>query len=245
MTIQFKIIALLLLLLVLYSAYHYKRTRHLIDIGNDLADRAVKYEQHTENSSMKILVIGDSTAVGTGASTPEESTTGRLGQDYPKAEIVNLGVNGSKTHELPARLEKLRGQRFDLILIHTGGNDIVRLTPYKKIEENLRVVLQHAKELSDTVVVLHGGNVGTAKIFPAGIRWIFTHRTRLVRDIFLRLTKETSTHYVDLWRRGKDDPFFADPDSYYAADYFHPSSVGYKDWYEHIAAVLKNIGLSK
>lgn len=220
--------------------HQYKRTRRLIGIGNNLADQAAPYEQHPQNPTMRILVIGDSTAVGTGASTPEESTTGRLGQDYPKAKIVNLGVNGSKTHELPARLKKLRGQRFDLVVLHTGGNDIVRFTPYKKIEENLRTVLQHTKELSDTVVVLHGGNVGTAKIFPPGTRWLFTRRTEKVRDIFLRLTEEFGAHYVDLWRRGKDDPFFADPDIYYASDYFHPSSLGYQDWYEHIVATLQN-----
>lgn len=234
-----KIILILLLALGFYSVYQYRRTRHFITLGQAEAAKAVRYEQHPRNPTMRILFAGDSTAVGTGASSPEESVAGLFGKKYPTAEIVNVGVNGARMRDLQNQLKQVQGQKFDLVVIHAGGNDIVRFTRLEDMEVDFQSVLKEAKKLSDTVVALHGGNVGTARLFPAGTRWLMAIRTSGTRNIFLRVVKENGVHYVDLWRRGKDDPFFADPDKYYAIDHFHPSSVGYKDWFDHITLVLE------
>ena len=187
---------------------------------------------------MRILNIGDSSVVGTGSADEKLSVAGRLGADYPKATVVNLGVNGTRTKQLIERFDGIADQRFDLIVIHTGGNDIVRFTPYAELEESLRVVLDKATKLSDSVVLLHGGNVGTSRLFPSPVRWVYTKRTSAVRDIWQRVSEEKGVYYVDLWRRFEDDPFHIDPATYYSADMFHPSGAGYGDWYRHVAEVI-------
>lgn len=233
-----KILLAIFLLILVYVLVQVLRTRHFISIGEGLAAEAVAYEQHPEEPTERVLFIGDSSAVGTGASEPALSTAGRYGADHPNADIRNLAVNGSKTHELVPRFEALDGQRFDLVVVQIGGNDIVRFTKEAEQEASLRSVLELVSGVSDHVLVLHGGNVGTSKLFPAGTRWIFTRRTRDTREMYQRVLPEYGAHYVDIFYEPKDDPFARDAKKYYSPDNFHPSADGYGLWYEKIQQVL-------
>lgn len=240
-----KVLLAIFLLILVYVFSQFLRTRHFISIGEGLAAEAVAYEQHPEDPSERVLFIGDSSAVGTGSSEPALSTAGRYGANHPNADIRNLAVNGSKTHELVPRLTALDGQQFDLIVIQIGGNDIVRFTDASEQEASLRSVLEIASTLSDRVLVLHGGNVGTSKLFPAGTRWIFTRRTRATREMYLRVLPEYGAYYVDIFYEPKDDPFSRDAKKYYSPDNFHPSEHGYGLWYEEIEKTLDALTHSK
>lgn len=240
-----KILLALLVLLLIYAAIQYVRTRHYINIGNGLAEVAVKFEQQVDKPSARILTIGDSSVVGTGSTDSSLSVAGRLGAAYPNADIVNLGVNGTRTPELVERFATLEGERFDLIVIHTGGNDIVRFTNLDELETTLRTVLDQATALSNSVVLLHGGNVGTSKLFPAGTRWLFTRRTKRVRKLFMPIAEEKGVYYVDMFREGNTDPFRADPDTFYSEDYFHPSAAGYGDWYSFIEKTIATTSFAR
>ncbi|MBI4458418.1 SGNH/GDSL hydrolase family protein, partial [Candidatus Uhrbacteria bacterium] len=200
--------------------------------------RAKAFSRAKPDAKFHILVIGDSTAVGTGAEDPSLSIAGRLGADFPEAEIVNLGVNGARTKELLPRLAALKGRRFELILIQVGANDIVHGTNLTKLEGDIARVMDAAARLGKRVLLLTSGNVGTAHALPIGTRWFFTRRTRQVRELFMRIAKEKDVRYVDLFREPDKDPFALDPMRYYAADWYHPSGEGYRDWYDHIKAEL-------
>lgn len=240
MTLTTKIILGLVIALTIYVIVQYIRTRYYIHIGIALAEAAVAYEQHPDNPTQNILVIGDSTAVGTGAMEPADSTAGLLGKDYPTADITNKGVNGSRVADLVDRFTELEDDQFDLVLIQIGGNDIVRFTNLDVLETDIKTVLTEANRVGKQVIILHCGNLGTATLLPLGTRWLFTQRTAKLRAIYQRLAPQYHAQYVDLWRLGADDPFAHDPSTYYAADYFHPSSAGYADWYAHIKLALPN-----
>lgn len=226
-----KILLVALAILLIYVAIEYVHTTRLIRIGEGLAAAAVPFSRQT-TSSQRILIIGDSTAVGTGASSPETSLAGLLGSHYPNATIENRGVNGAKITDLKARFESLKNKRYDLIEIHIGGNDIVRFTNLKKVEQDLKTVLSQAKKLSDNVLLITSGNVGTSVLFPAPSRFMFTKRTRQVREIFIRVAKIHDVSYVDLFHEAAEDPFAKDPAKYYATDFFHPSDAGYQFWFD-------------
>lgn len=226
-----KILLVALAILLIYVAIEYLHTTRLIRIGEGLAAAAVPFSRQT-TSSQRILIIGDSTAVGTGASSPETSLAGLLGNHYPNASIENRGVNGAKIADLKPRFESIANERYDLIEIHIGGNDIVRFTNVKDIEQDLNNVLAQAKKLSDNVILITSGNVGTSVLFPAPSRFLFTKRTRQVREIFIRVAKIHDVSYVDLFHEAAEDPFAKDPAKYYAADFFHPSDAGYQFWFD-------------
>ena len=231
-----KIVLLICLLLLAIFLYENYLTRSRIAVGVRLANEAIPFERI--GTSRRILVIGDSTAVGTGAGENQYSLAGLVGKSYPDATIVNKGVNGAKTHELIGRLQDM-DQHFDLVMIHIGGNDIVRFTNLAQLTEDIAEVLAIATEKGDVVTLTTTGNVGTARLLPFGTRWLFEKRTRQVREIFMKAAQERNVVYNDLFREKDKDPFAKDPLKYYAEDIFHPSNIGYADWYAIIELGIK------
>ena len=235
------IVAVVILFLLLQAF----RTRHYIQVGVALAEAAdkVKFSQSPSNPNMRILIIGDSTIVGTGTDDPKKSLAGLVGGTFPKAEVVNKGVNGRKTKSLRNDIELLN-ESYDFIMLHIGGNDLVKFTSLEELEEDVRALLVAAKQKAPKVTLVTSGNLGTSLLLPFGTRWAFTRRTRHVRDIFMRVSKDNEVAYVDLFREPEVDPFYTEPNTYYAADYFHPSSKGYALWYERIEPVLTRVASS-
>ena len=66
----------------------------------DLARDAQAYTAQPTQPTQRVLVVGDSTAVGTGAATPAESLPGLIGQQHPQWHIDNLAANGAKFEEI-------------------------------------------------------------------------------------------------------------------------------------------------
>ncbi len=224
---------------IAYVAAQYVRTRHYINIGVPLAAKAIAYEQHPENPTSRILVIGDSTAVGTGADKPEDSTAGLLGKDYPQADIVNRGVNGARLADLSTSFVEFEDQEFDLVLVQIGGNDVWHFTPFTDIEASLNNVLTDATRVGKYVLIMHGGDFASAKALPYGSRWLFSWRSAKLRDLYLRLVPTYSATYIDLWHTNDNEPDRIA--AFYAADNFHPSSSGYADWYAEIKLNLRTL----
>ncbi len=186
----------------------------------------------------RILVVGDSTAYGMGADKPEDSIAGRLGHDFPSAEIVNTGINGSLTKSALAQLRGAEGQ-FDLVVVLTGGNDVWHLTSYASIERDLATLLAEAVQKSGhEVVVLFYSNFENISFFPGPIRSLLARRSKRIHEIFARVTAAYQTPLIELYTdpaaRDPDNPFAYEPERYYAGDRVHPSSEGYRLWYNRM-----------
>lgn len=228
---MYKVLIVTLLLVLLYGFYEYKRTVKFIEIGVGIAEKANAYEQNGDGK--KVLFLGDSSAVGTGASVPAESVAGYLGVEYPDVMIKNLAVNGYKTEDVLSLLGEKNLDEYSLVVLQIGGNDIVRLVDIEQVEENLVNILREISVVAPEVIVFHGGNVGTSKLFPWFVRPYYTYRTKKFRSMYLDVVQGfENVKYVDMFREFENDPFYLEPDKFYADDYFHPSSAGYKDWYD-------------
>ena len=232
----------ILIILGVYLAYEALRTKYFIGVGETLAKNAIVYTQHPKNPALRILMVGDSTGVGTGASSPKTSLAGLVGQRYPHADITNASVNGAKVHDVIKQLEGIPGS-FDLLMIEIGGNDSVRNTDITQLANDLQQVLTLANGKAKHVLVTSTGNVGTAPLFPWFTRWIYQKRTLAVRAVFMKqIAAQTfDVRYTDLYRTADKDPFAKDPKTYYAADSFHPSDAGYADWFSLISTQLDKI----
>jgi lysophospholipase L1-like esterase len=210
-----------------------------IQEGKQLMSQAVPYEQHPVQPTQYFLVTGDSTAVGTGASTSTESTAGRLGQQFPSADITNVSENGLTLERLMQKLPALPDKHYDLVLIQIGANDIVKFTSYSDVRSRLDTVLNWAQAHSTRTLVLTAGDDGLAPVFHFPLPQIYTHRTLEIRKIFMtEIGKYLSITYIDFYKNKEDEPFNKNIPLYYAPDHFHPSSAGYGIWYTGIQAAL-------
>lgn len=229
------ILILILLLLIAQLGVFYWRVR----IGRGLAAVAKRYERVLPEATYRMLIIGDSTAYGTGVLDPNLSVAGLFGKNFPTISLVNLGENGRRTASVAGALQEFPDNSFDLILIHTGGNDIVRFTPLSELKTSLTNALATAKQKGKRVVILHSGNVGAAPMFRYPLGWLFTDRTRKVRELYLKKTKELDVMYVDLFTEAAEDPFLADVKNSYAADGLHLGPRGNEIWFAKIMETLK------
>lgn len=202
------------------------------------------FQINNPSAKFRMLFLGDSTAVGTGASLNTESTAGWFGKDYPQAHIRNFSRNGLRIAGLLKKFNPPAKQFYSVVIIQIGGNDIMRFTPLGSIKRDLSVLIDRAKTVGRHVVILHSGNVGAAPIFVWPFDRILTERTRAVRALYVQLAQEKGVLYVDLFQEKENDPFLRDIGKFYAKDLLHPSGKGYRFWYGKIREALLKVGVS-
>lgn len=205
-----------------------------INRGKEIAAASRSFERKNPSATHRILVVGDSTGVGTGAARPEESVAGRIAAEFPSVEVVNLARNGATAKDALLQLESVRSAPFDIVLVQVGGNDILGFTDLGELRETTSGVLAKARETGKAVLFMSTGNVGLAPAFFPPVSWIYTARTRQARAIFMDAARTSGARYVDLFREKGDELFLGDPDRYYTPDYLHPGSEGYRVWYEEL-----------
>ncbi len=187
-------------------------------------------------TTQTLLVVGDSTAVGTGAGAPSLSVAGRLASAFVHLRIDNRAANGARTADVLQQLRHEPPPRLRAILIQTGGNDILRRTELSHLRRATQALFDAARAQADYVVMMSTGDVGQAPAFPWPLDHWYSRRTREVRALFMELAAKNNIDYVDLFDPGADNPFRREPQIYYARDGLHPSAAGYGAWFARLMA---------
>lgn len=224
------------ILILGYATCSAVRFLFLLQSSRELVRKSRVFEQRVPQGSPRILVLGDSTAVGTGVEDPLGSIAGRFGRDFPDAYIENHAVNGMKVGELDDIFPSVPNGSFDLVLLQIGANDIIRRTPMDAFSASLNSVFAKSRRAGKHVVALHSGNIGLAPMFPWPASLILTSRTRAYRDVYRHIAAERGVVYVDLFEEAKNDPFRMP--GYYALDQLHLTDKGYGYWYAQIRKTI-------
>lgn len=202
-----------------------------------LVEQSRRFEHDIPDSKQRILVIGDSTGVGTGTS-PEFSIAGQLGSDFPDASIQNESVNGWKVADALQNFPDVPAKSFGIVLLQIGANDIMRGTPLPKFCEALDGLFKKSAAAGKRVLALHSGNIGLAPFFPWPLSSIMRARTLRYRSEYRRIASANGVTYVDLYHEAADDPFQG-KDEFYAADLLHLSAKGYGEWYRSVKKMMR------
>ncbi len=191
------------------------------------------------SGSPAVLVVGDSTGFGTGASAPEESVAGRLGAFMPTVALENRSKNGMKIGGALTVMKSLAEDvRYELILLQIGGNDVMYFSAREAARAQLRALFAEAAKHSDRVFFMSSGDVGNAPAFGPLLSFVMSARTLDFRDMFMEEALRADVQYVDLYEEREKDPFVREPWVYHSADGLHPSSAGYGLWFEKLKANL-------
>lgn len=207
-----------------------------VQTSKKLIDAAIPF-QKTGDTSNAVLVLGDSTAVGIGADTKEESVAGLLSAYTDASSVENYAVSGAVTEDLPEQSEKAQLERYRLILIQIGGNDIIRFRDAPSAKENLRVAIAQLPP-SDQVLIISAGDVGGATLFPFFVRPFHTKLNNEYHTAFAELADEIGVTYVNFGNAPSTKMINDRPDIYLAKDGLHPSSAGYALWFKEIQPYL-------
>lgn len=230
-------LTLIFALICTFFLYYLFRAGILLYIGHEVGLKAVPYSQAPANPTAKILIVGDSTAVGTGAQNQNETVAGYLGADYPQAKIDNLAVNGMRGEALLKTLQNTPVQKYDLVLIFTGGGDTLVLRDPAKMEIVLGEIILEAKKRSTKVVLMPPGNVGLAPFIPFFLTSTYSQHTHRVLERFKRVAIAEQVYYVDSYIP-LVSYFQKSARQYYGRDSLHLSAEGHKWWYERLKKVI-------
>lgn len=199
-----------------------------------LVQRSEPLQRRPEAPAVRMLVVGDSTAVGTGASTPQRSLPGLIAQAHPQLAIDNRARDGATFEDVAQQLEQAGG-RYDIVLVLAGGNDVIRLRDLDAMREDIDRTAARARDRADVVVLMPAGNVGNAPFFFPPLSWWMTRRARTMHQQVQGAAARHGALYVRLFEERESDPFVRRPELN-ASDGLHPSDAGYAAWYAALRA---------
>ena len=200
----------------------------------EMARLSQPFQQRPANAPVRMLVVGDSTAVGTGAQTPAASVAGRLGLQHRGLWIENRARDGARFADVAAQLEG-GDQRFDIVLVQAGGNDVLRFSNWITVRAAVDRVARRAREMAPVVLLMPAGNLGNAPFFFPPLRGWMTHRSRALHAVVREVASERGAVYVNLFKERVADPFVLEP-GLHARDGLHPSDAGYAVWWQELMA---------
>lgn len=168
-----------------------------------------KKETHVQlEKDTTILAFGDSLTYGYGASE---------GMSYPSQlskllnlKVINRGISGEVSKDGLRRFEKtLRETKPNILILCHGGNDILRKYDLKQTKQNIKTMIELAKEDSVRVIL-----VGVPKW--NGLLGVDT------ADIYYELADETNVEFED---EILEDIML---DNSLKSDQIHPNDKGYQ-----------------
>jgi lysophospholipase L1-like esterase len=181
---------------------------------------------------LDIVVLGDSLALGIGASTPTGGFAWRvyeaLARTHPGSRIANFAIGGTTAADVyRLEAERLAHRRADIVLLCVGGNDVLRRVSTGSFARNYTRLAGRIRELQPHALLVFCGvpDVALSPIFAStetsGVERVTKTNDAAVR----RIAAANGAVFFDLYavthkERGRTAAFLS-------ADQFHPSDAGH------------------
>jgi len=231
------LVVIIVAVTLIFFGVRYVKFFNSVKTGKQLAATSTPFAFTLPNPQKRLLIIGDSTAVGVGSSDPSGSIAGKFHRDFLGVEIINISRSGAQLAEIATMLDRAEGN-FDLILIQGGANDIIYFTPLSKSADQLDMLFKEAKGRAPEVVSITSGDVGLAPMFPWPLNWVYSYRSKIFLDRFKKIAADDGVRFVELYQPRADDLLSQDIARFYAPDGLHLTGDGYEVWYQKILETL-------
>ena len=178
---------------------------------------------------LRLVVVGDSTAVGTGAESLDDAIPGRLGK-LLGARWRAVGTNGYTSAEvLREHIDDAAGGPADVAVMLVGWNDALKLRSGRSYARDLAALIERLKAASPQgrVVVVAPPAFGDFAVLPQPLRMALGAHAAGLTKIAEQVADE---HEVD-FAPGFDGKSVA-------SDGFHPDGEGYAGMSASIARAL-------
>ncbi|GAC1392405.1 MAG: hypothetical protein NVSMB46_08190 [Candidatus Saccharimonadales bacterium] len=191
-------------------------------------------QQPRTTGSLNYIALGDSAAQAIGASSPTKGYVGLIADSLQQKtqrpiHITNVSVTGAKIadviHNQLPRLSQLKIDAHTVVTIEIGANDMSRYDKnvFRTSFDELCSKLPPQTIVSD-LPYFGGGRANNHE-----------RSAREASDIIQEITAKYNLRLARLHESTKK----YDGINVYAADFFHPSNQGYKNWYVAFWDVLK------
>jgi lysophospholipase L1-like esterase len=214
--------------------YAGQRRRRPSDCGIAGPSEALTHD--VKEGPLRLVVLGDSLAYGTGAAHPDDTLDARMARVLDRAghavEVHVVAVPGSTSPELATQVRQALALDADVALVVVGANDLPRSVPSAQSAAALAAAVRTLRGAGVAVVVAPAPDLSCVPGVPAALR----PALRTACDELQRRqasAAEAAGAVVAPIARQLADAFAGEPELF-SADRFHPSSAGYA----RIAAAL-------
>lgn len=181
---------------------------------------------------LRLAVLGDSIAFGTGAARPQDALGPRLAAalqaDGHDVDLRVLAVPGAVSADLAAQVRRAvpaPDGAPDVAVVVVGANDLARLVPAERSVTALTGAVRALRQSGTDVVVVPAPDMSSIPFVPPAFRPV----VRAASAVLQRRQEEAAAAAgarVAAVAAHVGRSFEADP-AMFAADRFHPSSAGY------------------
>ena len=185
---------------------------------------------------LRLALLGDSLAYGSGAAGPGDALGPRLATALTDAgydvELSVLAVPGSVSRDLAAQVRRAAPLDVDLAVVVVGANDLARLVPPAQAATALASALAGLRAAGADVVVVPAPDMSTVPWVPPALRPLVQVASATLQRRQAAVARANGA-MVAAVSDAVAAAFGTDP-ALFSADRFHPSSAGYA----HIAQAL-------
>ena len=180
---------------------------------------------------LRLLVIGDSTAAGVGVADNGDGLPGQLAHALHETtgrgiEWTVIARSGATTGEIRNFFLGLAArERFDVIFLSTGVNDVMQLRTKGAFSADLDLILDRLETSSPHASIMVAGIPRMERFtsLPDPLGTILGARAyRLNAAAHTVLERHPGVVHTPPWPIGQP--------GFFAADDFHPSASGYRAW---------------
>lgn len=191
---------------------------------------------------LRLLVVGDSTAMGTGVAVLDDALPGRLARLLAGTRAGASGVawravgrsGATSTQVLTDFADAAVAAHFDLAVVMVGWNDALRVRSAGDFARSLGALLErlHAGSPDARVAVVAPPEFARFAVLPNPLRWALGRHALGLTRTCARVAREHGAVSAPGFSPGLDGG------GALATDGFHPNGAGYQQLAAGIAAAL-------
>jgi lysophospholipase L1-like esterase len=180
---------------------------------------------------LRLVLLGDSTALGVGVDTMAETVGGQLAHMLAdagaKVSLSTVAVAGARCSDLATQVARAQlGSRPDLAVILVGADDATHLVRPGEAAAALASAVRRLRDAGTAVVVGTCPDLAAARAFAPPLRQIIGWYGRRMARAQSAAARAAGAEVVDL--AAHVGPVFRADPGMFCHDSFHPSADGYR-----------------
>ncbi len=182
-------------------------------------------------SPLRLMLLGDATALGVGVDTWEHTLGGQLARMLADAgasvTLSTVAVAGARSGDLATQVARAQlGAKPDLAVILVGSNDATHLVRPGEAAASLATAVRRLRDAGTAVVVGTCPDLGAARAIAQPLRQLAGWYGRRVARAQASAARAAGATVIDLG--GQVGPVFRADAGMFCHDGFHPSADGYR-----------------
>lgn len=193
--------------------------------------------------SINYVALGDSSAVGVGASGGggyPERLASRLRKDGLSLGLTNVGMSGAVIRDVfTSQVKRAVAAQPTLVTIGIGTNDVWRGTSLEEFRDDLERITRRLKPTGASLVVVNVPDMALAPVARLVPSHLYEGRIEPFNEAISSVARAHGMHVVDLYSASR--VFIPQRPDFFSFDGFHPSDVGYEQWADLMLPTVRSL----